>query len=106
MGLRQQVEHYYNAAKTVQKKLRMITKAPWYVTSQTLHEDLNVPYITEVIQVRSIKHHDKIKMHSNTILWPLLEEQHRRNIVHLHPVAHCYFTFTFLSVFCAAYRCF
>jgi hypothetical protein len=27
-------------------------------------------------------------------------------IVHLHPVAHCYFTFTFLSVFCAAYRCF
>jgi hypothetical protein len=28
------------------------------------------------------------------------------NIVHLHPVAHCYFTFTFLSVFCAAYRCF
>jgi hypothetical protein len=29
-----------------------------------------------------------------------------QNIVHLHPVAHCYFTFTFLSVFCAAYRCF
>jgi hypothetical protein len=27
-------------------------------------------------------------------------------IVHLHPVAHCYFTFTFPSVFCAAYRCF
>jgi hypothetical protein len=27
-------------------------------------------------------------------------------IVHLHPVAHCYFTFTFLSVFCAAYWCF
>jgi hypothetical protein len=26
--------------------------------------------------------------------------------VRLHPVAHCHFTFTFLSVFCAAYRCF
>jgi hypothetical protein len=30
--------------------------------------------------------------------------QKNQNIVHLHPVAHCYFTFTFLSVFCAAYR--
>jgi hypothetical protein len=50
------------------KILRMITNAPWYVTNQTLHEDLNVPYITEVIQERSIKHHDKIKIHSNTTL--------------------------------------
>jgi hypothetical protein len=39
------------------KILRMITNAPWYVTNQTLHKDLNVPYITEVIQERSIKHH-------------------------------------------------
>jgi hypothetical protein len=29
-----------------------------------------------------------------------------QNVVRLHPVAHCYFTFTFLSDFCAAYRCF
>jgi hypothetical protein len=33
----------------------MITNAPWYVTNQTLHEDLNVPCITEVIQERNIK---------------------------------------------------
>jgi hypothetical protein len=52
MGLRQQVEHYYNAASQ-SKILRMITNAPWYDTNQTLHEDLNVPYITEVIQERS-----------------------------------------------------
>jgi hypothetical protein len=57
----------------------MITNAPWYVTNQTLYEDLNVPYITEVIQ-ESIKHHDKIKIHSNTILWPLLEKQDRRRL--------------------------
>jgi hypothetical protein len=35
MGLRQQVEHCKNAAKPVTN-----------VTNQTLHEDLNVPYIT------------------------------------------------------------
>jgi hypothetical protein len=62
------------------KILRMITNAPWYVTNQALHEDLNIPYITEVIQERSIKHHNKIKIHSNTILWPLLEQQHRRRL--------------------------
>jgi hypothetical protein len=38
------------------KILRMITNAPWYVTNETLHEDLNVPYITEFIRKRSIKH--------------------------------------------------
>jgi hypothetical protein len=42
------------------KILRMITNAPWYVTNQTLYEDLNIPYITEVIQERSNKHHDKL----------------------------------------------
>jgi hypothetical protein len=68
------------------KFLRMITNAPRYVTNQTLHEDLNVPYITEVIQERSIKHHDKIKIHNNTILWPLLEQQHGRRLKISWPV--------------------
>jgi hypothetical protein len=58
----------------------MITNASWYVTNQTLHEGINVPYITEVIQERSIKHHDKIKIHRNATLWPLLEQQHRRRL--------------------------
>jgi hypothetical protein len=34
------------------KILRMIANAAWYVTNQTLHEDLNIPYITKVIQER------------------------------------------------------
>jgi hypothetical protein len=49
LGLRQQIEHCYNAAKSVQNT-EDDNNAPWYVTSQTLHEDLNIPYITEVIQ--------------------------------------------------------
>jgi hypothetical protein len=57
-----------------------------YVNNQTLNEDLNVPYITEVIQGRSIKHHDKIEIHSNTALWPLLEQQHNRRLKKSWPV--------------------
>jgi hypothetical protein len=58
----------------------MMINTPWYVTNQTLHQDLNIPYIIEVIQERSNKHHDKTKIHNNTILLPLLEQQHRRRL--------------------------
>jgi hypothetical protein len=33
----------------------MITNAPWYVTNQTLHDDLKVPFIKDVIQEKKYK---------------------------------------------------
>jgi hypothetical protein len=39
------------------KILRMITNAPWYVTNQTLQDDLEVK---DVIQEESINDHDKL----------------------------------------------
>jgi hypothetical protein len=53
------------------KILRMITNAPWYVSNQTIHVDLHVPFIKDVIQEKSIKHHAKLGHHSNAILQPL-----------------------------------
>jgi hypothetical protein len=32
------------------KSLRIITNAPWYVTNQTLHSDLHIPFVRTVIQ--------------------------------------------------------
>jgi hypothetical protein len=64
----------------------MITNAPWYVTNQTLHDDLKVPFIKDVIQEKSIKnHHDKLGNHSNPIVQPLLEQQQRRRLKKLWP---------------------
>jgi hypothetical protein len=60
----------------------MITNAPWYVTDQTLHDDLKVPFIKDVIQKKSINHYDKLGNYSNPILQPLLEnskEKGKRN---------------------------
>jgi hypothetical protein len=87
LGLRQQVEHYYNAAKSVQNteddnKCTMVLVCHQPDPAR----DLNIPYITEVTQERSNKHHDKIKIHSNIILWPLLEQQHRRRLKKSWPV--------------------
>ncbi|PNF37846.1 hypothetical protein B7P43_G08372 [Cryptotermes secundus] len=67
------------------KILQMIKNAPWYVTNQTLHDDLNVSFIKKVIQERSMKHHDKLGHHSNTLLQPLLEQQQRRRLKKLWP---------------------
>lgn len=55
------------------KILRMITDAPWYVSNQTLHEDLKIPYIKDVIQEKSKKHHDKLETHTNVPLHSLLQ---------------------------------
>jgi hypothetical protein len=63
----------------------MITNAPWYVTNQTLHDDLKIPFIKDVIQEKSINHHVKLEDHRNTILQPLLEQQQRRRLKKLWP---------------------
>jgi hypothetical protein len=63
----------------------MITNAPLYVTNQTLHDDLKVPFIKDVIQKKSINHHEELGNHSIPILQPLLEEQHRRRLKKLWP---------------------
>jgi hypothetical protein len=38
----------------------------------------SLPFIKDVIQEKSINHHDKLGNHSNPILQPLLEQQQRR----------------------------
>jgi hypothetical protein len=65
--------------------LRMMNDAPWYVTNLTLHDDLKIPYVQDVISDRYAKHHWKIVTHPNPILQPLLNDNHpRRLTVHGH----------------------
>jgi hypothetical protein len=45
----------------------MITNVPLDVTNQTLHDDLKVPFIKDVIQEKSINHYNKLGNHSNPI---------------------------------------
>jgi hypothetical protein len=42
------------------KMLRSITKAPWFVSNQTLHADLGISFINEVINKQDIKHRGRI----------------------------------------------
>jgi hypothetical protein len=67
--------HIAKLQRSQSKILQMITNAPWYVNNQTLHDDLEVPFIKDVIQEKSTDHHHKLGKHSNPILQPLLEQQ-------------------------------
>jgi hypothetical protein len=77
--------HIAKMQRSQSKTLRMITNAPWYMTNKTVHDDLKVPFIKDVIQEKSINHHDKLGNHNNPILQPLLEQQQRRRLKKLWP---------------------
>jgi hypothetical protein len=76
MGMDQQIAYSQNATKPVQNTVDDHKCA--LVTNQTLHDGLKVPFNKDVIQGKSINHHDKLGNHSNPILQPLLEQQQRR----------------------------
>jgi hypothetical protein len=65
--------------------LRMIANAPWYVSNITLHEDLNVPLVKEVIKQRSTRYHSKIEGHVNLLIQPLLEPHNERRLKRNRP---------------------
>jgi hypothetical protein len=64
------------------KILRKRTNEPWYVNNQTIHTDLNIPYINYVIKEKSTIHHNKLARHSNDILQPLVEPQQSQSQSH------------------------
>jgi hypothetical protein len=66
--------------KSQSKILRMIANAPRYVPNITVHEDLNVPLVKEVIKQRSTRYHSKIEGHVNRLIQPLLEPHSERRL--------------------------
>jgi len=56
------------------KYLRIIVNAPWYVTNDTLHHDLNVPYVRDEIKKLSQRYADRLEEHSNTLAIDLVSD--------------------------------
>ena len=63
----------------------MITNAPWYVSNLTLHEDLKIPYVREVIFKKYAKHHRKLETHPKPLLHPLLDTGQPRRLKRTQP---------------------
>jgi hypothetical protein len=54
------------------KILRMIVDAPWYVSNATLHADLGILYVQDVIHQKCNKHHTTLETRENPLLEKLL----------------------------------
>jgi hypothetical protein len=67
--------------QTAQSKiLRTIKKAPWYVTNHTLHTDLNILYVSEVINERISKHLRKLESHPTPLVETLTQPTPNRRL--------------------------
>ena len=65
--------------------LRMKTDAPWYVTKLTLHDDLKIPFVRDVITDRYAKHRWKLVTHPNATLQQLLDANQSRRLNRTRP---------------------
>lgn len=62
------------------KTLRLITDCPWYVSNQTLHEDLEVPLVSEVIRTRATTYKNRNLNHQNTLIKELSQTHELRRL--------------------------
>jgi hypothetical protein len=58
-----------NILQTCQSKtIRLITNAPWYVSNQTLHDDVKIPFIRDVTYSQATKYRNRNKNHINELI--------------------------------------
>ena len=46
----------------------MISSAPRYVSNQTLHSDLEIQYVTEVVRINANKYKNRSTQHGNQMI--------------------------------------
>ena len=61
----------------------MISGAPWYVSNQTLHNDFEIVYVTEVIGINKYKNRSTVR--SNQLIGTLFNPSVDRRIKRLWP---------------------
>jgi hypothetical protein len=62
---------YKKIQRLQSKVLRTITNAPWYVSNYTLHNDLQIPFITEEIKRYSTLYYNRLTGHENSYVTEL-----------------------------------
>jgi hypothetical protein len=64
----------------------MIVDAPWYVSNATLHADLGISYVHEVIHQNSNKHLTRLGTHENPLLKTVLVREENRRLRRNWPI--------------------
>jgi hypothetical protein len=62
----------------------MISGAPWYVSNQTLHEDIKIPLIQDMVKSNINKYKNRTSVHENQLIKDLstqtIEERRLKRI--------------------------
>jgi hypothetical protein len=64
----------------------MIVDAAWYVSNATLHADLGISYVQDVIHQKCNKHHTTHGTHENPLLTALLLREENRRLKRNWPI--------------------
>jgi hypothetical protein len=56
------------------KTLRKLANAPCYISNLTLHNDLRIPYVTEVIRTYAKKHKNRTAQNNNQLMRDLFNQ--------------------------------
>jgi hypothetical protein len=68
------------------KIFRMIVDAPWYVSTATLHADVGISYVQDVIHQKCNKHHTTLETHETPLLKTLLVKEENRRLKRNWPI--------------------
>jgi hypothetical protein len=61
--------------QTLQSKtLRKLANASWYISNVTLHNDLGIPYVTEVIRKYAKNHKNRTAQNNNQLIRDLFNQ--------------------------------
>jgi hypothetical protein len=67
---------FYKQFCTCQSKtLRKLANAPWYILNVTLHNDLSIPYVTEVIRTYAKNHKNRTAKNNNQLIRDLFNQR-------------------------------
>jgi hypothetical protein len=56
------------------KTLRKLANAPWYISNVTLHNDLSISYVTEVIRIYAKNHKNWTAQNNNQLIGDLFNQ--------------------------------
>jgi hypothetical protein len=56
------------------RTLRKLANAPWYISNITLHNDLRMPYVTEVIRTYAKNHKNRTARNNNQLIRDLFNQ--------------------------------
>lgn len=72
--------------RTQSKMLRQIVNAPWFIRNKTIHNDLEIAFVTDVIKNISTRYRSKLQNHPNELARKLLSAQKYQRLQRIDPL--------------------